>query len=107
MKKTDKNQPEKKVRCGRITVTVWKKQIVAQSGEEVQLQRACVQHSRRRKDNGEWINQQIWLNIDELRNIAEALDELNKEEGEQSPSSSVRAHRIVEYIKASSGSALK
>lgn len=100
MKKSEKNQPVKKVRSGRITVTLWERKVTREDGETVEFQRACVQHSRKNKDSDEWNNQQIWLNVEELRNMAEALDELN-EEGEKSPSS-VRAHCIVEYIKTNS-----
>lgn len=99
MKKSEKNQPVRKVRSGRITVTLWEREIRRKDGETFEFQRACVQHSRKRKDNDEWVNQQIWLNVDELRNLAEALDEINQEEGDKSPSS-VRAHCIIEYIKA-------
>ena len=111
----EKKQPEKKVRSGRITVTLWKNERLMPGQKDstgyvenwVESQRACVQHSIKR--NGEWRNQQIWMNVDELRDLADALGQLN-EEGEKSPSpsdkaplqSSVRVHRIVEYIKANS-----
>jgi len=108
MKKNEKKQPLRKVSSGRISVTVWNRTI-ERNGASFELQRACVQHSRKDRQTSEWRNQQIWLNIEELRDLANALDKLN-EEGVNSPSSSsdiplqgsIRAHHIVEYIKANS-----
>lgn len=96
----NEKKPLKKITSGRISVTVWKRQVTAKSGAEVEVRRACIQHGRKDKETGEWNNQQIWLNIDELRDVANALDQLN--EGDESPSSSIKAHGIIEYIKANS-----
>jgi hypothetical protein len=52
-----------------------------------------VQYSRKNYQTGEWQNQHIWLNIDELRDLADALDHLN-EVGE-SPSSNIRKHSFA------------
>ncbi len=95
-------KPLRKVRSGKVSISIWKSSIKRKDGSTVEGERACVQHSRKNGNTGEWLNQQIWLNVDELRNLAEALDELNHEEGDKSPSSSVRAHCIVEYVKANS-----
>jgi len=112
---SEKKQPEKKVRVGRISVSIWRR-TVERNGTKFETERVCVQHSSKDKANN-WVNQQIWLNPDELRDVANALDELNgepevaeetvvaEEVGEKSPSSSscsMKAHRTVEYIKANS-----
>ena len=93
-------KPVRKVRSNRVSVTLWEHQKCGKDGKKFEYQRACIQHSRKGRDATEWQNQQIWMNADELRDLAEALDQLNTE-GEKSPSS-VRAHCIVEYIKANS-----
>jgi hypothetical protein len=110
---SEKKKPEKKFRSNRVNISLWKNQVTAKTGEEVVQRRACIQHSRKRMDNGEWVNQQIWLNVDELRDLAIVLDELNidtsdqpepaDEEGDSSPSSgSIRVNHIMGYIKANS-----
>ena len=82
---SEEKKPVKKVRCGKISVSLWKKKATSRDGRAYEQERACVQHSRRNNQTGEWQNQHIWLNIDELRDLANALDQLN-EVGE-SPSS--------------------
>ena len=85
-------KPERQVKSGRVSISLWK--LATKDGE-----RACVQHSR--KDSaGDWHNQQIWLNLGELRDLANALDQLNGEE--QSSPSSFKVNRILEYIKVNS-----
>ena len=105
-------KPVRKVVSGRVSISLWK--FPTKYGDR---ERGCLQHSSKDWKTKNWVNQQIWLNIDELRDVANALDELNSEPevaeetvtteevGEQSPSSSsssCRVHRIVEYIKANS-----
>jgi hypothetical protein len=110
---SEKKTPEKKARSNRVSVSLWKNQVTAKTGEELVQRRACIQHSRKRMDNGEWVNQQIWMNVDELRDLAIVLDELNidtsdqsepaDEEGDSSPSSgSMKVNHIMGYIKANS-----
>ena len=82
----ERKQPVKKVKCGRISVSVWRHKATSTNGAAVERQRVCVQHSRKDRSTGDWHNQQIWLNIDELRDLANALDQLN-EVGESSSSS--------------------
>jgi len=117
MEKNEKNRPVKKARCGKISISVWRQKRLlpgdkASTGyveQYVEFQRACVQHSRKDRNTGEWRNQQIWLNVDELRDLANAMDELDRE-GDTSPSpsehshlhGSVKAHRILEFIKVNS-----
>ena len=87
---SEKKKPEKKVRSGKISVSLWKHKATAMNGEEYERQRACVQHGRRERDSGKWHNQQIWLNRDELIDLTEAIDQLN-EVGDKSPSSSAKS----------------
>ncbi len=118
MEKNEKNRPVKKARCGKISISVWRQKRLlpgdkASTGyveQYVEFWRACVQHSSKSRNTGAWQNQQIWLNVDELRDLANAMDELDRE-GDTSPSpsedshkqhGSVKAHRIVEYIKSNS-----
>lgn len=114
---SEKNMPVKKARCGKISISVWRhKRLLpgdkASTGyveQYVEFQRVCVQHSRKDRDTQEWRNQQIWLNVDELRDLANAMDKLDGE-GDTSPSpsedaqlhGSIRAHHIIEYIKTNS-----
>ena len=81
---TEERQPVKKVRCGKMSISLWQR-----DGAAFGRQRACIQHSRRDNRTGEWQNQQIWLNADELRDVANALDQMN-EVGE-SPSSNAES----------------
>ena len=103
-------KPIRKVVSGRVSISLWK--FPTKYGDR---ERSCLQHSSKDWKTKNWVNQQIWLNIDELRDVASALDQLNgepevaeetvvtEEVGEKSPSScSIKAHQIVEYIKANS-----
>ena len=111
---SEKRKPTKRVKSGRVSISLWK--FPTKYGER---ERACVQHSRKDTKTGEWRNQQVWLNIDELLDLADALEQINSEPeaaeetisaeeqdtaGEKSPASSgsMRAHSIIEYIKANS-----
>ena len=86
----EKKRPVKKVKCNKISVSLWKHKATSKNGEEYERQRVCVQHSRKDNNTGEWNNQQIWLNVDELRDLTEAIDQLN-EAGDKSPSSSAKS----------------
>ena len=103
-------KPVRKVVSARISISFW--QFASERGK---YERACLQHSSKDRKTNNWVNQQIWLNPDELRDVANALDKLNSEPevaeetvateevGEKSPSSSsMRVHNIVEYVKANS-----
>ena len=83
---SEEKKPVKKVRCGKISISLWKRKATSKDGRAYEQERACVQHSRKDGSTGEWQNQQVWLNIDELRDLANALDQLN-EVGDESPSS--------------------
>ena len=100
---SEKKQPEKKVRAGRISVSLWARSFTRKDGSKVETMRACVQHSRKDRDTEVWNNQQIWMGVDELRDLASAVDQLNiDEEGEESPSSSTKVNHIIGYIRANS-----
>ncbi|MFC1719449.1 hypothetical protein ACFL6S_37715 [Candidatus Poribacteria bacterium] len=100
---SEKKQPEKKVRAGRISVSLWARSFTRKDGSTVETMRACVQHSRKNRDTDEWNNQQIWMGVDELRDLADTVEQLNiAEEGEESPSSSTKVNHIIGYIKANS-----
>ena len=99
-------RPEKKVVSGRISMSLWK--FAAENGE---FERICVQKSRKDRKTGEWRNQQIWLNPDELSDLATVMDQLSgtveeapdiddSDAGDESPAQSIRAHAIIEYIEA-------
>ena len=47
--------------------------------------RACVQYGRFNKMTNTWENQSIWCAPDELRNLAEVLDQLNETNGDSAP----------------------
>ncbi len=104
---SEQKKYEKKVVSGRISMSLWK--FATKYGDR---ERICVQHSRKDRRTGEWRNQQIWLNLDEIRDLAQAMEDFNGAEeapdiedinaGDESPASSVRAHCIIEFIKANS-----
>jgi len=87
-------KPTRQVKCGKISISQWL--LAPKDGHR---ERACVQHSRKDR-SGEWHNQQIWLNLGELRDLVNALDQLNGEEG--SSPSSFRVNHIMGYIDVNS-----
>jgi len=91
----EKKGPERKAKVGRFQVSIWKREKVIAPREEqkgyvperrVDIVRACVQYSRRNRQTGEWVNQSIWCDPHELRELMNCLDELNNLEGDDSPS---------------------
>ena len=66
----EKNSPVAKLRIGRFQIAVW--------STKVGMARACIQHSKKRKDSDEWVNQSIWCNAEELRDLANILDDINE-----------------------------
>lgn len=53
---------------------------------EVEVGRACVQYSRKNRMTGEWENQSIWCSCEELRDLAQVVDQLNEEAAEEDSS---------------------
>ena len=91
----EKRGPERKVKVGRFQVSIWKRERIIAPREEqkgyvperrVDIVRACVQYSRKNRQTGEWINQSIWCDPMELRELVNCLDELNNPEGDDSSS---------------------
>lgn len=82
--KQEKNKPIKKNKVGRFQISIWKRtRIIPAKNDfdverEVEQVRACVQYSRFNKLHQNWENQHIWCNPDELRNLAEVLDNMNR-----------------------------
>jgi hypothetical protein len=84
------NKPIKKARIGHFEISLWKNRRVIKAKNDfdaerkVETVRACIQHSRYKNTEGAWQNQNIWCNTDELRDLAQLLDQFN-EEDEESP----------------------
>ena len=84
----EKKGPESKTQVGRFQVSLWRtKRIFPARNDfeperEVISRRACIQYSRLNKQSQVWDNQQVWCNLDELRDLVQALDELNHLGGE-------------------------
>lgn len=82
------NQPVIKKRLGRFQVSIWKSKKIQKARNdydierEIEVVRACIQHSQYTRTTNKWTNQTIWCNPDELRSIAQLLDELNGSEKE-------------------------
>jgi len=79
---SENKKPIVKNRVGRFQISIWKRKrlILAKNDfdveREVETVRACIQYSQKNMATGEWVNQSIWCNCDELRNLAKVLDEL-------------------------------
>ena len=79
----EKNKPLVKKRLGRFQVSIWKRKKLYKAKNdddverEIEITRACIQYSQYNKATNTWINQTIWCNPDELRNLVQALDDLN------------------------------
>ena len=88
--KEEKRQPISKSKVGRFQISIWKRQKIVPGDESgfrpertYDIVRACVQYSRFNRLTREFDRQQIWCNPDDLRNLAQALDELgNANRGE-------------------------
>ena len=82
----EKNRPIVKKVVGRFQVSVWKQKRLFQARtdfdteREVETVRACVQYSRFNRATRSYDNQQVWCNLDELLDLANALDTLNDED---------------------------
>ena len=87
--------PLKKVRAGRFQISIWTfRKLLSNGGKDstiyleqwVNVERACIQYSTFNKATGQWENQAIWCSLDDLRNLAEVVEQLNGEDS-SSPSS--------------------
>ena len=94
LKNSGKSIPLKKVRAGRFQISIWTfRKLLSNGGKDsiiyleqwVNVERACIQYSTFNKATGQWENQAIWCSLDDLRSLAEVVEQLNGEE-ESSPS---------------------
>ena len=80
----EKKGPERKSQIGRFQVSLWKTRRVFKARndyepeKQVISRRACIQYSRLNRQTQVWDNQQVWCNLDELRDLAQALDEVGQ-----------------------------
>ena len=80
-----KKGPVAKSRVGKFQVSVWARSKLCsarsdfEAEREIQVVRICVQHSRYDWKTRQWANQSIWCQPDELRDLADALDQLGEE----------------------------
>ncbi len=83
------NQPVIKNRVGRFQISIWKKKRVIPAKNdydierEYQTVRACIQYSRINKATEQWENQSIWCNPEDLKSLAELLNQLHGQEPAQ------------------------
>jgi hypothetical protein len=82
------NKPIRKERVGRFQVTIWKNHRLIKARNdydverEVETVRGCIQHSTYNKTEGTWRNQSIWVNAEELRDLAQLLDQFDQDDEE-------------------------
>jgi hypothetical protein len=81
--------PVTKTKFGRIEVSIWHwKRIIPPPDKqedfvperEAEVHRACIRHSQWNRRTQAWEESSIWCGIDELRDLAQALDALNLKE---------------------------
>jgi hypothetical protein len=89
------NTPLRKVRAGRFQISLWVfRKLLSNGGTHstiyleqwVDVERACIQYSTYNKATAQWENQAIWCSLDDVRHLAQVVEQLNGEE-ESSPSS--------------------
>ena len=75
-------KPVFRSRVGRFQVSLWKVTHTVFAEDEVNVVREfdrfriCIQHSQRNWYTKAWKNQNIWCDLDDVRNLANAIDEL-------------------------------
>ncbi len=81
--------PVTKTRTGKFQVSTWHwKKLISQPEEtqdlfaerEIDVHRASIRYSQWNRGAQEWDETIIWCNIDDLRDLVQALDGLNFEE---------------------------
>jgi hypothetical protein len=79
--------PTKKAKSGRFEVSIWHwKKVISRRPDvrdyfperEIDVYRACVRHTTWNRATREWQESRIWCNVQDLRSLAQAVDELNK-----------------------------
>ena len=82
-----KKGPIRSKRVGRFQVSIWKRRKVVPVKDdfgverEFDVVRACVQYTRYKRSTGAYESQRIWCSPEELRSLAQVLDELNDVQG--------------------------
>lgn len=72
--------PIRTVRYGRLDISLWRQRNDRGfCGETSDPIRVCVRHSRLNRRTNEWKNQAIWCDPEDLRDLANAIDQLNNE----------------------------
>ena len=77
------NRPTTTTRIGRFQISLWENQRLTKAKHDYDAERehnalrACVQHGTFNKTTQTWENQSIWCNPDELRDLANALDQFS------------------------------
>jgi hypothetical protein len=89
--KEEKKGPERKVRVGRFSICLWRRERIIPAGDyspekRFDVVRASIQYSRKDRQTGEFVNMTIFCSPHELRELVNCLDELNNVEGGDSPS---------------------
>ncbi len=89
MEAKKKIKPYRKVRFGRFSLTFWKYNVLLNNGKDkddisylerwVPVRKACLQYSKKDKCTKEWINQCIWMDDVEIRDLGKLLDESNQQ----------------------------
>ena len=78
------NKPKIKARHGRFQITLWQRTHVREAKKHYQaetqrtIERICIQRSTYDHNTGKWDNQRIWLGPQELRDLANAMDEFEQ-----------------------------
>lgn len=78
------NKPKVKVRHGHFQITLWERTHIRparkhyEADRERTIDRICIQRSTYKKSTGKWDNQRIWLGPQELRDLANAMDEFER-----------------------------
>lgn len=83
----DKKGPIAKKQVGRFQISIWKRRKIVPADDsrfrperEYDVVRACVQYSRYRRSTRDFENQRIWCDPDDLRCLAQVLDELGEDD---------------------------
>ena len=81
--------PVTKARSGRFDIAIWHwKKIIPQPEEtkdlfaerEIDIERASIRYSRWNRSTRTWDETVIWCDIDDLRSLVQAFDDLNLKE---------------------------
>jgi hypothetical protein len=103
LKKSEKSRPHCKRRVGRFQISTWRIPYLLSNGnpnstiyieKQIDVDRVCIQYSRFNKATHRWVNQQIWCSPEDLRDLAEAVDRLNEEDGSSSSKEGLARNKV-------------